>query len=215
MGKKLELKGTKFGRLTVFDRAEATPQGHYKWLCIRDCGNEVVVRGSALTNGSTKSCGCLQKERAAEAMFRHGAAAGGHEDPIYILCKAMKQRCLNPRHKDYKYYGGRGIGVDSSWLGADGYSHFATDMGARPEGGTLERIDNKKGYGPSNCRWSTRLEQGRNKSNNHLLTLDETTRCVAEWSEILGINEGTLYNRVNRYGWSDERSLTEEVRRAS
>lgn len=115
----------------------------------------------------------------------------------------MRARCNNPKHRRYPDYGGRGIGVDPRW---DRFENFFADMGPRPEGMTLERIDNDKGYTPGNCRWATRAEQATNKRNNRVLTYQGETMCTADWARKLGVNVQLLRNRLHR-GWPIERVL--------
>lgn len=89
----------------------------------------------------------------------HGSVRRGHS-PAYDSWANMKQRCLNPNNKDYKYYGGRGIEIDPDWLN---FEEFLRDMGERPLGFTLDRIDNNWHYEPGNCRWITQAEQNKNR----------------------------------------------------
>jgi hypothetical protein len=123
----------------------------------------------------------------------------------------MLDRCRNPRNKKYACYGGRGITVCDRWLVFD---DFYEDMGDRPAGQTLNRVDNDGPYAPWNCEWSSAKEQGRNKGNNSLLTCNGKTQPLSAWAEELGINYNTLNTRVQR-GWSDERVLTTPVRKVS
>ena len=123
----------------------------------------------------------------------------------------IKKRCLNPKHKSFKYYGGRGITVCSRWLDpAMGYANFISDMGYRPSSKhSIDRIDNHGNYEPSNCRWATVAQQVRNKRNNHFVTLNGETLTTSEWSVRLGIHLATLQTRL-RNGWG-ERALLEPV----
>jgi hypothetical protein len=117
----------------------------------------------------------------------------------------MKQRCLNPNNQSFSKYGGRGIVLDPRW---ESFTEFLADMGERPEGTSIDRIDNTKGYSKDNCRWATRKQQQRNRSANTVWTLDGVSRCVTEWAEVVGCKPHTLFERVNRHGWSIERALT-------
>lgn len=109
-------------------------------------------------NGKTKSCGCLSKERIAQS--NKDRANELTNTPTYISWKQMKQRCLNPNTPDYKNYGGRGVTICDKWIK---FAGFYEDMGERPDGLTLDRIDNNGSYCKENCKWSTRAEQNRNK----------------------------------------------------
>jgi hypothetical protein len=121
----------------------------------------------------------------------------------------MRKRCTDLAHDNYALYGGRGIKVCDQWLGS--FENFLADMGERPEGKFLERIDNNGNYEPSNCRWATRSEQARNRRTNHLITHNGVTQPLVAWAEQVGISRLTLRSRL-REGWSTERALTEPAR---
>lgn len=112
--------------------------------------------------------------------------------------KAMLQRCYNRDHKSYKYYGKKGIKVCARWRGDKGRLHLFEDMGARPEGMTLDRIDNTKGYSPTNCRWATRKQQVRNRKGNNYVSIEGKTMCLTEAAEYIGISIGTVKTRIRR-----------------
>jgi len=122
----------------------------------------------------------------------------------------MKQRCNNPNFKYYSDYGGRGIKVCDRWLK---FENFLADMGERPDGRTIERIDNDKGYSIENCRWATRIENANNKRNNRMITVDGETDTISNWCRRIGINKGTVKSRVYRLGWSYEKAITQPVRK--
>ncbi len=111
----------------------------------------------------------------------------------------MKQRCLNPKAKDYFRYGARGIKVCKRWLE---FENFLADMGERPKGLTIERIDNNKGYSPYNCRWASYKEQNRNRKSNRHISYKGQTKLLIEWSEHLGISKDTLIYRLDTAKWS-------------
>lgn len=122
--------------------------------------------------------------------------------------QAMISRCTTKTARWSRYYWDKGICVCSRWLV---FANFVADMGLRPVNTSIDRIDPNGNYEPTNCRWATRQEQGRNRANNRILTSCGVSRCVTEWSEILGVMSATLTRRKD-YGWSDERTLTEPVR---
>lgn len=116
----------------------------------------------------------------------------------------MHQRCKNPNSQVWHLYGGKGISVDPRW---DDFETFAADMGERPDGFTLERIDGNGNYTPKNCKWASIKEQARNTTRSHTLTYDGATKTVSEWAEITGIHKATIAQRVAR-GMSVEEALT-------
>jgi hypothetical protein len=115
--------------------------------------------------------------------------------PTYSSWIQMRQRCLNPRHKNYADYGGRGIAIDPRW---NSFANFLADMGEKPAGLTLERLRVNDGYGPSNCRWATRRDQSRNRRDTVSLTHEGVTKPLAEWADQLGLKKITIHMRLRR-----------------
>lgn len=122
---------------------------------------------------------------------------------IYATWANMRDRCQNPKSQCFKDYGGRGITVCDRWAK---FENFYADIGPCPKGGTLERLNNDAGYGPTNCRWSTHKEQARNRRNSRLLEIDGKSKCLAEWSEIAGIAWSTIDGRL-RSGMSPKEAV--------
>ena len=151
--KKIKIKvGDKFGRLEVIENLGIIKsKTHFKCKC--ECGNTKRVDGSNLRRGYTKSCGCLQKEK----VTIHGMATTIE----YRIWNGMVQRCTNPNNPAYKDYGGRGIEICHEWLNSFGV--FLKDMGERPIGLTIERMNNNLGYFKDNCTWATPTKQVRNR----------------------------------------------------
>jgi len=108
----------------------------------------------------------------------------------YQIWSSMKKRCFSPKAINYSQYGGRGISVCEKWMFFEG---FFEDMGYS-NGLCLDRIDNDKGYDPSNCRWVTYKENNRNKSNNVLIE----GKTMAEWSELTGISKNVIWHRIRK-----------------
>jgi hypothetical protein len=165
-----------------------------------------MTAGGNLTDGHTLSCGCWKRERCAAAgrkAKRHGHAVHGAQSRTYRSWWAMRQRCLNPGHQAFKHYGGRGIAVCERW---DSFEAFLADMGERPVGMSLDRIDNDGGYEPGNCRWATPQTQASNTRMTRYLTVRGVSLPVAEWLRRSGVNRSTYRSRLRR-GWSEDRAV--------
>jgi len=161
----------------------------------------MVSIGYKLTCGRVMSCGCLAADKTRERSTTHGMTGTA----TYRTWNSMMMRCASKNNKDY---GGRGIRVSESWMRFEG---FYADMGARPDGTTLERIDNYGNYSKENCVWATRTEQQRNTRFNRLITINGHTKCVSEWAEIYGLNTYTCFSRLAR-GWDEEKAVTTPAR---
>lgn len=206
--KRLNVIGERYGRLTVVsDAASSTHRRRVNVIC--DCGTEKAVPLDALRNGSTRSCSCLQSEaahRLKQVNTKHGLA----QSSTYISWCQMKGRCNTPTHKQWADYGGRGIQVCDRWLS---FEAFLSDMGIRPKGRSLDRIDNDGNYEPGNCRWATPKEQASNRRlPKHqpgmvMLTVRGDTRNIAAWARATGISKSAISHRL-RLNWSAEDAVT-------
>lgn len=180
--------GQRSGLLTVIsvDRDNET------WVnCVCDCGGSRRLRAQVFKRQSNPSCGCLTK------------ASEYTNSPTYHSWAGMKQRCLNTNHDAYSNYGGRGISVCDRWLD---FENFLADMGERPDGMELDRIDNDLNYEPGNCRWSTRIDNIMNRRCTRHLTVNGITQTWIEWAGQAGISRGALKQRLKR-GWTPEQAV--------
>jgi len=194
-------------------------EGGLRYLCRCVCGTEKIVPAKNLKTGTAISCGCFRAEllKGNQHGLKHGHGSrkdGRAKSVMMATYTSMKQRCCNPRCKGFPFYGGRGITVCQRWL--DSFENFLADMGERPPGMELDRIDNNGNYEPDNCRWATRQQQLANRRrpvDSIVLTFCGESKTLAEWSRdeqtvAKGLTYTTLQSRFHM-GWSHGRILTE------
>jgi hypothetical protein len=200
-----DLTGQVFGRWTVLHKDARSRRKTY-WLCRCECGNETVVQGGNLKDGQSQSCGCLRRERTIAKVRTHGKT----NTPEYRSWKSMLKRCGNPNDPAYGSYGGRGITVCERW---SSFEAFFEDMGNKPAGHhiSIERLDNDGNYEPGNCVWATPAQQARNRRSSRYLTFNGQTKLLSDWASEYSLNRTTVRVRIDQYGWSVERALTEPV----
>lgn len=205
------LIGLRFGRFIVeadaptkFNlRGNGYMQSVRYSLCRCDCGNGKIVRNDQLTSGETVSCGCFRLEKS----IKHGLSGS----PTWVVWLQMKNRCFQPNIPDYENYGGRGITVCPRWME---FTNFLADMGIRPTGLTIDRIDNNGNYEPGNCRWATCKTQNGNRRSSRKFTIRGIEGCLTHLAEHFGIGPSTVDMRLKQ-GWAEERAFTEPIRKPS
>lgn len=191
----IDMIGKLFGRLTVLRDVGCNSRRERMYLCRCECGGTRRVRGTRLRSGVVADCGCSYQVRrhdiARRANWKHGMSRGS----TYSSWHAMMGRCTSRANRSWKNYGGRGITVCQRW---HSFLNFVGDLGERPEGTELDRIDVNGNYEPGNCRWVTRSANFRNKRNNRTLTVEGKTLTIAEWAERTGIRHNTIAARLRR-----------------
>jgi hypothetical protein len=153
MGRKIrDISGMRFGRLVAIRPTGEKSGTSLVWLCSCDCGKSKNISVKLLVEGRRKSCGCK--------MITHAEAERLVErKKLRSVWAAMIKRCIHPKNKDYRYYGARGIKVCERWMV---FNNFLEDIGTRPKGLTLDRVNNDGDYEPGNFRWATRTQQMNN-----------------------------------------------------
>lgn len=198
----VDMTGRRYGTLVVIERrGSSSKYPRAQWLCRCRCGREIIVMGYSLRSGNTSNCGCLRGAKSRT----HGMTG----TPEYRSWYSIKDRCGNSNNADYHNYGGRGVTVCERWLHS--FQNFIDDMGARPAGTSLDRIDVNGHYEPSNCRWATPKEQSRNQRKSLRFTRGGETLCLAEWCERLSMDRSLVYRRLRR-GESFERAISRKSR---
>lgn len=199
----IDMTGQRFGRLVVISQAEShrgrTGSVVAAWLCQCDCGQQTTVTRDGLRSGDTKSCGCLRTDGTSNVTHGHRRSPNhGGPSPTYRSWFAMNSRCYNPNNNRYQIYGGRNITVCDRWR--HDFAAFLTDLGERPAGTTLDRIDNAVGYEPGNVRWATPKVQQLNRAHGtiKLFDLDDNRIAVEDAAHYLAMSGTTFARRLRR-----------------
>lgn len=203
MGRLIDITGNKYGRLTVIQHLGVKTRRTHYWRCQCECGNIIETSGDNLKKGNSKSCGCISKECSWNKT--HGMA----KTTEYAIWNSMKMRCINPNNEAYSNYGGRGIKVCERW--ANSFENFYQDMGKRPEGMSIDRINVNGNYCPENCRWATIEEQSRNKRDNVYIEYKGERKILSDWANDLNMSVAALSNRLNKYGYTIEEAFNIEI----
>ena len=195
--------GKTYNSLTVLSTymKQVSPDRRRRYaICRCVCGNVYEGRLCQITNGDRISCGCKRKTHINLDLNKRE----------YSSWYNMKERCYTIDNINYKNYGGRGIKVCDRWLNS--FENFIEDMGERPEGTSIDRIDNNGNYEPSNCKWSTQKEQMRNFRKNVYVTYKRKKVLLIELCEKHNISYSRVYNRIFTHGWDIDKALTTSIR---
>lgn len=207
--KKQNLENKIFGRLTVLNFHGYQGKSRL-WLCICDCGVYSKVSTGALNAGKSLSCGCLNRERTAisnsttHPQIKHRMKGTS----TYNIYRSMRDRCYSKKNVSYPRYGGRGIKICKRWMK---FENFLKDMGIRPEGMQLDRIDNNGNYYKKNCRWVTPRENSNNRSSSLIIECFGKSQSLSNWAREYGINPSTIKARILT-GWKIDLAISTKVK---
>lgn len=200
------LVGQKYGELTVLSRTEdyISPNGYVdvNYLCECACGKTLVIRASNLRSGKSRSCGCNRKTNPNRTT--HGLS----KTRIYTIWKSIKQRYEDKSSKNYSDYGGRGIIMCAEWSKNFMSFYDWSQKNGYDKSLSIDRIDNDLGYSPENCRWTNNFVQANNTRHNRMIVYEGQSHTMSEWSKITGIKYQKIKDRLNKCGWSIEKTLT-------
>lgn len=192
MPKVIDIKGKKFNKLLVESFFGIDKRDGAIWTCLCDCGNRKNVLAYNLKRGKAYSCGCVRRfTKRTYIDVKHGSARNGKITSEYRSWQHMRDRCINTNCEAYPNYGGRGIAVCDRWVGS--FENFFLDMGKKPKGYTIERINNDGNYEPSNCKWESRSEQSKN-TRTCKLVLDTNTGIFYVSMTEAAYNKGIKYS---------------------
>lgn len=185
-----DLSGMRFGRWTAIDGFVVNRKTF--WNCLCDCGSQKAVAASSLKTGDSKSCGCLN----IESIKRRSRTHGMSKTTTYICWSSVIARCTRANADPLGLYFARGITVCDRWRNS--FENFLEDMGERPGPEySIDRIDPRGNYEPSNCRWATKKLQARNRRTSKTITHNGRTLTIAEWAEVSGLKMQTLWKRIH------------------
>lgn len=206
--------GNKYGKLTVIAQHESISD-KAAWECKCECGNLKIVTGDSLRQGKVRSCGCFQSEWRKSG---NGARTHGHGSAkkgvsrTYKTWQEMRARCSNQTHISYPNYGGRGIQVCKRW---EKFENFLLDMGERPLGTSIDRINNNGDYTPKNCKWATRKEQNNKRRQCRYVTYMGLTLTISQWCDKLKLPYPRTYFRLVKKNMSPKEAFETNPHRNS
>lgn len=193
----LDITGDRSGRLVALERAPNRGRRTF-WVFRCDCGGTATISLEAFRSGRQKGCGCIRKETTRQRSLTHGHKVGYRSTPEIKAWQHAKGRCFNPKNPKFPIYGGRGITMCEAW--ASDASAFLRDMGPRPEGTTLDRIDANGNYEPGNCRWATPKEQASNRRMTLFAEINGASIPLTDFARQEGVIYRSLWARMKRFG---------------
>jgi len=192
--KRNDLVGECYGLLLVTGISHTCARSNVVWACVCACGAKTTAYAYDLRSGKVVSCGCYGRSGLA---VKHGMARSGvGRSKTYTVWAAMLQRCVNPKDKNYKNYGGRGITVCKRWLK---FENFLADMGEPLAGLSIDRKNNERGYTPSNCYWATREEQSFNKRNTVRVVFKKRRTLLNDVLLLIGYSRAAVHYQMNKF----------------
>lgn len=201
--------GDRYGSLLVIGEGSHTEdyRGNVMYIakvvCI--CGAQFEVRLKSLRDGNTKSCGCGRSDAMPKGIFHHHHSHGMSKTSTYRIWAGMKKRCMNPKTVGYENWGGRGIKVCDRWMK---FENFLSDMGERPDGLSLDRIDFNGDYEPDNCRWADRATQGFNTRRVIQISINGQIMSMHQAVKLLNVNVSSVREYAERRGWTYQEAVT-------
>lgn len=208
-GRKKDITGQKFGKLTAVRFIESDVPNEVLWLCKCDCGNEIIKTARQLREGTYPLCKECRKTRKVHVNRKNQGKSGTR---LYSIWSGMKRRCYDNRADSYKNYGQRGIKVCDEWMEFENFEKWANLSGYSNDL-SLDRIDNDGNYEPSNCRWADDETQRNNTRRNAYYTYNGETFSLAQWSRRTGISRDALKGRIRKQGWTFEKAITTPMRK--
>lgn len=203
MSRFIDITGKKYNKLTVISFYDIKDKKS-RWLCECDCGKQKIIYAKDLKSNNTKSCGCLRNIK------KYDDKTKNFIKRLQYIFYHMKQRCYDKNNAGYKYYGNKGITICDEWLkDINNFYNWAINNGYQ-ENLTIERINVNGNYEPNNCRWITKTEQGYNRSNSILYTINGETKCLSEWCKLYDKDYFLVRGRLKR-GNNIEEALTKPI----
>ena len=202
-----ELIGKRFGKLYVESHVLVNEKYGTHLKCRCDCGVVIAIAVCSLKSGKKDSCGCNANHNSGNKI-KHGHNRRGFKSNTYKTWSSMMQRCSSSY--GFNSYSGKGISICERWKK---YENFLEDMGERPNGMSIDRIDVNGNYEPSNCRWANRLTQSNNTTKNVYFTYKGETLSMAEWARKLGLSYDTFRNRIKQHKWTIEKAIETPARK--